>query len=365
LTPPAPVVAAAAGLLVLAPSATAAPATLLFRLGDPRIAEASGLAPGHRSPGVDYVQNDSGDANRFFAVDARTGATVATITVPGARNVDWEDIATAPDAAGVPAVWLADIGDNDAVRADVQLYRVAEPRLPRSGGDRTVRTGRATVWRLRYPDGPADAEGLAVAPGGAAYIVTKSPFGRSAVYRVPDAPGGRGVRTLTPVGHIQLVPHGTANPFGPVGEVLVTGAAFSPDGRRFAVRTYAAAYVWSVTDGDLAAALRRPPARVVLPRQPQGEGIALPDDRTAVVDSEGRGSAVYAVPLPVPPPTRPRSSAPRSSAPPASGGRPTAPDRPAARGSGGAVPWEPFAAAGGVALLGAAVWRWRRGRIRA
>lgn len=48
----------------------AAPA---FRIADARITEASGLAFGLRSPGIAYVQNDSGDTNRFFALDARTG----------------------------------------------------------------------------------------------------------------------------------------------------------------------------------------------------------------------------------------------------------------------------------------------------
>jgi hypothetical protein len=139
---------------------------LLFRIADPRITEASGIAPGIASPGVDYVENDSGDTNRFFALNRRTGATAATITVVGARNVDWEDIAAAPDAAGTPSVWLADIGDNGAVRDEVQVYRVAEPHVRAADRNRTVRVRVADVWRLRYPGGPVDAESLAVAPDG-------------------------------------------------------------------------------------------------------------------------------------------------------------------------------------------------------
>jgi hypothetical protein len=353
----------AAATVALAPAAGAAPAAPLFRLSDPRITEASGIAVGHR--GVDYVQNDSGDANRFFAVDARTGATVAAVTVAGARNVDWEDIATGPDAAGVPSVWIADTGDNDAVRAEVRLYRVREPRLARNQRGRTLRTARADVWRLQYPGGPADAEGLAVDPHGVPYVVTKSALGRSTVFRVPGGPDAARVRTLQPVGRVTLVPRGTPNPFGPFGELTVTGAAFSPDGRVFAVRTYAAAYLWPVTDGGLGAALRRSPVRVALPRQPQGEGIALAGGRTALVDSEGRDSAVYAVRLPA----LAADPRPRPSSTPAPGRGSATASAPAARrpgdSGGGPWPWEPFAIAGGVVLLGAAVWAARRGRIGA
>ena len=143
---------------------SAGTATLLFQLGDARIDEASGIAVGIASPGVVYVQNDSGDSARFFALDARTGRTLATFTVPGARNVDWEDIAVAPDDRGVASLWIGDIGDNDSVRKEVTIYRVDEPRVDMTAGFRAATTGAPQVWRLRYPDGPADAESLAVAP---------------------------------------------------------------------------------------------------------------------------------------------------------------------------------------------------------
>lgn len=59
-----------------------------------------------RSPGLLYVQNDSGDSARIFAVDARSGRTLAVYSVPGATNVDWEDIAVATDSR-VLGGWIA------------------------------------------------------------------------------------------------------------------------------------------------------------------------------------------------------------------------------------------------------------------
>jgi hypothetical protein len=300
---------------VAVPAASAERAVVLFRLHDQRIAEASGIAPGLTSPGVFYVENDSGGTNRFFAIDRRSGATAAVITVGRARNVDWEDIAVAPDAAGTPSVWLADIGDNDETRDEVEVYRVREPHVLRTSRNRSIHLQVSAVWRLRYPSGPVDAESLAVAPDGTVYVVTKSP-GSSVVYRLPARPSAGHVQLLHRVGRIGFLPTGTPNPFGLAGQLVATSAAFARDGSAFAVRTYADAYVWRVGAAGLGAALHETPARVALPRQPQGEGVGFAG-RRLVIDSEGRGSAVYAVRFALPPTRsvpRPRPTTPAPSA---------------------------------------------------
>jgi hypothetical protein len=349
---------AAVGLMVGAATPAAAARTqLLFRFADPRITEASGIAPSLH-PGVVYVHNDSGDTNRFFAVDARTGATAATINVPGASNVDWEDIAVARDGAGHPSVWLADTGDNAASRREVQVYRVAEPQLRAGQRDRVVRARLTGTWRLRYPGGPVDTESLAVAPGGTAYVVTKSP-GLAAVYRLPRQPDAHRVQDLALVGTVRLMPTGTPNPFGALGEVTATSAAISADGSLFAVRTYADAYLWRIADGGVAAALRNEPVRVGLPWQRQGEGVAIEGGRL-LLDSEGAHSPVYAVQLPpAPHPTEPTSPARTS------GHAASAPPSHAA--TGWAVPAVvgavALAAVMGAVVIGGVAWR-RRARAR-
>jgi hypothetical protein len=294
------VVAVAIAVLMVAPSAPGAPAAsaarVAFRIADARIGEASGIAAGLASPAIDYVQNDSGDVNRFFALNARSGATSAVVTVRGARNVDWEDIAVAPDRSGTPSAWLADIGDNAAARSEVQVYRVPEPRLDAAARDRAITSGPADVWRLRYPDGPTDAEGLAVAPDGTAFLVTKAP-GISTVYRLPSRPSADRVQTLRRVGTIAFAPTGTANPFGLAGQLTATSAAIANDGSVFIVRTYSDAYVWRLAGTGLATALRRQPFRIPLPAQQQGEGVGV-RGQTLLLDSEGTHSPVYEVPVP-------------------------------------------------------------------
>ena len=67
---------------------------------------------------------------------------------------------------------IGDIGDNNAVRENgLLVHRVLEPQ-PTDQAE--VTTEPPTSFRLRYPDGPGDAETLLVHPRtGRLYVVTK------------------------------------------------------------------------------------------------------------------------------------------------------------------------------------------------
>src|SRR4051794_35721845 len=78
---------------------------LLCSFNDPQINESSGIAAAGRSDDYFFTHNDSGDTARIFAVN-RQGRTVATLNVPGARNVDWEDVAATHDGRGEPVLLL-------------------------------------------------------------------------------------------------------------------------------------------------------------------------------------------------------------------------------------------------------------------
>jgi hypothetical protein len=292
-----------------------AASTVLFRFSDPRIDEASGLAVGITSPAELYVQNDSGDSARFFAVNAHTGRTDAVCAVPGASNIDWEDLAVAPDRHGTPSVWLADIGDNDENRSEIRVYRVTEPTVSGAGGALT--TAAPQLWRLRYPDGAHNAESIFLDPiQHRIYLVTKSVFGQSQVFQAPASPNPGAVQTMRQVASISFGL--TGMPGGPnlVGQLTATGASMSADGSRLVIRTYTDAYFWPVAGGDVAAALRATPTRLALPQQPLGEGIAFRGNNI-LIDSEGVGSTVYE--LPVPALGQPRSASSSESAPRSSG----------------------------------------------
>ncbi len=73
---------------------------------------------------------------------------------------------------------------------------------------------------------------------------------------------------------------------------MITGAAVSPDRSRVVLRTYAEAYEWDVTDGDVVKAITSGVPRVTpLPDEPQGEAIAYTAGRHRVPHRERRRRA--------------------------------------------------------------------------
>ncbi|GAA1922851.1 hypothetical protein [Nocardioides marmoribigeumensis] len=240
----------------------------LFTLHDPAITESSAVVEVGRGPDHRVLTiNDSGDGPVVYVLDPRTGRTVGRSSYDG-DAVDVE--ALAPGLGG--EVWVGDIGDNGAVRADVQLYRL--PAL--KDGDREV---PSTRYDLVYRGGARDAETLLVQPRtGRVFVVSKSFFGGK-VYAAP-----RDLRADRPN---QLVPVGPA-------PAVVTDGAFFPDGRHVVLRDYSRAYVLDTT--------RLPWRRVdsfELPDQPQGEGVAVRrGGRSLLVSTEGEAQPVQVVPVP-------------------------------------------------------------------
>lgn len=231
----------------------------VFRFDDPDIVESSGLVA---QDGLVLTTNDSGDSGRVFVVDPRSGSTVGVTSWPS-DPVDVEALAP----AGPGQVWVADIGDNRAVRDSVEVLRV-----PVGRGDVAA---TPTSYELVYPDGARDAEALVRHPlSGQLFVITKGIFGGT-VYAAPPA-----LRTDRP------------NRLVEVGEApgIVTDATFLPGGGGVVMRTYSQAYVadfpsWQpVTSWDL-------------PAQDQGEGVAAAGDGL-LLSSEGARSTVLSVPLP-------------------------------------------------------------------
>jgi Tol biopolymer transport system component len=81
-----------------------------------------------------------------------------------------------------------------------------------------------------------------------------------------------------------------------IGTVTIpgaTGAAFSADGKKFAVRQYKNAAIYRVTNNDLTAAIKKAPIGFNMPSQKQGEAIAFsPTGSTLILSSEGAYSPV-------------------------------------------------------------------------
>jgi hypothetical protein len=165
-------------------------------------------------------------------------------------------------------LYVADIGDNEALRRQVSVYFLTNPRP--SGLTVTYNS-----FDFRYPDGAHDAETLLVDGSGRLTIVTKG--ARGGVYQAPAQPSRTGVNELRKVGD---------------APALVTDGVFLPGDRQIALLTYGSVVV---LDASTYAQVSSTP----IPRQPQAESLAvnLAGDGL-LVGSEGRDSAVYALPLP-------------------------------------------------------------------
>ncbi|QLE76204.1 esterase-like activity of phytase family protein [Streptomyces rectiverticillatus] len=252
-----------------AQQAAAAGATA-FTIEDPRIKESSGLAASRTHPGVYWTHNDSDDGPYIYAVDSRTGRTVATVTLAGITPRDVEAISLGPDGS----LYVGDIGDNFGGRwKEVWIYRFAEPKTLK---DTTVTPTRYTV---RYEDGPRDAESLMVHPKtGRVYVVSKKRSGKGALYAAPEKLSASGVNVFRRTADI-----GT----------WATDGAFSPDGTRLVVRGYFDAIEYRWRDG-------RPEeiGRPSVPLQRQGESVTFTaDGRTLMYGTEGKRSSVQPVAL--------------------------------------------------------------------
>ena len=258
-----------------------APASELCRFADPRLSESSGVSASAHTDDVFFTHNDSGDGPRFYAVD-RSGATVGTYTVDGARADDWEDMARGLTAAGEPALFFADIGDNFRRRPAVAVYEVREPV---ARGEVTVPV--AARHELRYDDGSHDAETLLVDPATRALlVVTKDQEGVSGVYRA--APGEGTLHRVAEIRFDRLVRRAGAY------AKAATSGDVAPDGRVVVVRTPFEAFEWDVGSSGLVTAFNGTPRRMALPAVTQGEAVAYTrDGRSLLTTSEGTGAPVH------------------------------------------------------------------------
>jgi MFS family permease len=278
-----PLVALAATMLVMAPggsvnAARAAddlPAREVTVLQDSRIDEASGMTVSQLHRDLVWIVNDSKGGAYVYGVDS-SGETVARLTLANVANRDWEAMAPGVDDGGDPALWIADIGDNDARYESVKLYRISEPQ---ELGDQEVSWRR---YELQYPDGAHNAEALLVDPdSGTVYVVTKEALG-AGVYASEGAPEPGTTSTLQRIGSAPM---------------FVTDGAIAPDRGQVALRSYAFLYLYDADrwlEGNGADA-----SSYDLPRQEQGETLAyLPGSDKILIGTEGVGTPLYEITLP-------------------------------------------------------------------
>ena len=234
------------------------------------LTEASGLASSRLVPGRLWTHNDSGQPV-LFALDSK-GAITGQLRVTGAQVEDWEGIEVGPCGTG-SCLFIGDIGDNEAARKRVTIYRVPEPERP--GGTAAV----SDVFHATYPDGAHDAEALFFA-GGRLHIVTKGETGPMALYRFPQELQAGTTMKLERVGAPGPKPDAASR---------ITDGSVSPDGQWVVLRSRSALTFYRAS--DVLAGQWKASGTVDLTglNEPQGEGVALGADNTVFLAGEGGG----------------------------------------------------------------------------
>ncbi|MEU7583605.1 WD40 repeat domain-containing protein [Streptomyces sp. NPDC041068] len=261
-------------MLLVAAGASAAPAFAdghdSFTIKDPRIVESSGLAASRAHPGVYWTHNDQDKGAFLYAVDSKTGETVATVTMTGVGSPrDVEAISVGSDGN----LYVGDIGDNmGGTWSNVWIYKLPEPKELK---DQTI---RATQYVVKYADGARDAEALMVHPKtGRIYIADKKEQGGS-LYEGPAEMSASRTNVFKKIADTDM---------------WVTDGAFSPDGRQLALREYfgGASFAWK---GAGKAPERE--ERLSVPFQRQGESVTYTTDGTTLMyGTEGAQSKVTSV----------------------------------------------------------------------
>lgn len=212
-------------------------AKIVGKIESNEITESSGLVASRCNKEVFWTHNDSGDGAFIYAVNVR-GEKHGTWKVSGAKNKDWEDLATFKNEKGECFLYVGDIGNNERLKNEFIVYRVKEPKVSEADKNSSRKnpseTEAAEAIKFDYPDMRHDAETLLVHPQtGDIYILSKSLSSAAGVYKLAKN------YDLNKINRLEKVAEFTVPAF-PNG--LLTGGGISPDGKRVIVCDYFNAY---------------------------------------------------------------------------------------------------------------------------
>lgn len=257
------------------------------------INEASGIEVSKEFPDRLYHVNDSGGGQFFYISDLK-GNNTQKITIEGkaAKKSDFEDLALGK-CFDKTCLFIGDIGDNKARKYSVEII-VLEEREEYGSSVEPLRR-----LKLKYPDGPHNAEGLSVHPNGDIYIVTKEENLRdleaypAKIYKLSaDKWQASKQKTIT-LEHVGDIDLRVLNPSGTAYGQIVSAFDIAPSGGSFLLLTYENALELNI---DLSTQNIKPAEQmkkgedynvIELKILPQQESIVyLPDGKSFIYNTE-------------------------------------------------------------------------------
>ena len=246
---------------------------------DGALGEASGLAASHVHADTFWLVEDGGNPAKLHAISKR-GRRLASFTIKGISNTDWEDLA-AFERDGKRYLLIADTGDNGGLRRTLLLHVVEEPAKLEDG------IALTPAWSIafRWPDGARDCEAIAIDAARGQILLLSKKRHPPELFSLPLQPSKPGLQVATRIGRLAGVPRASAEeqratPSRARLVHQVTAADVSPDGRTLAVLTYRYLLVYPrVGNERWMQAIRRAPQQArEVPWLPQPEAIAWTAD---------------------------------------------------------------------------------------
>jgi hypothetical protein len=233
-----------------------------------KLSELSGLTRSNHTDNLYWAINDGNNPAEIIAVDGNV-RTLATFSVQGVRNIDWEDIANYSQN-GKHYLAVADIGDNGGVRDELFIHIFEEPSdAKRSGNIIPIKS-----IRFLWPDGARDAESLfASAKNRSFYLISKKRV-PAELFALPfDAADGTKPVLVATLEDIAQPDADTMNKKGDYGRyrAQITAADLSPDNRTIAVLNYQQVTFFPMPKKSKVRL--KPLSTLTLPWLPQAEGI--------------------------------------------------------------------------------------------
>ncbi|WP_437921605.1 hypothetical protein [Sphingobacterium sp. LRF_L2] len=238
----------------------------LGKLKDSRLNELSGLIKSSKQSDMFWTHNDSGDSARIFLIDAKAQLK-GIYYLEGTHLVDAEDIATF-QKDGKSYLLVADIGDNQGKRKDIQLYVFEEPDWTSDQFIYHIPKKNIKRINMQYEDKARDAEAIFVDPLDLkAYLISKRDF-QVGIYPIDLSADTKDRHfVLKPSLHLPLT--------------FITAADISRDGSTILIKNLAQVFLWRRNAGkSIAETLGAKPETVVYTPEPQGEAICFDEKNT-------------------------------------------------------------------------------------
>lgn len=244
-----------------------------------KLQEASGLIASMANPGYLWTHNDSGNSASIYLINEK-GEIVMTCKLNSTVNRDWEDITLGPGPEeNTNYLYVADIGDNEAVYPYKILYRIKEPDL----SEAKIEIDKVQKLVIELPGGARDTEAIMVDPITNYFYISSKREHSVRLYEI-KFPFTSDTLRAEEVGKL---------PFN-----NIVAANISTDGSEVLMKTYRDIFYWRREGNEsIPTLLQRKPIKLEYKPEPQGEAIAWKRDGSGfytLSESEnGGGGSLY------------------------------------------------------------------------